>query len=148
MSSAAQTLANYFAAVDGEPFPYQKIPERDPGYLDSANGPVRKVSARRTRTAISLKAGKCSTERRASTAIRWEGRAVKVGDPKKDIRGPNLEYASDRLRPDWLMLWLDSLRWITPYTSMPQVFPKSHRSCRRPGEILRCRQRHPGDRHA
>ena len=53
------------------------------------------------------------------------GREVKVGDPKKDIRGPNLEYASDRLRPDWLMLWLYSPRWITPYTSMPQVFPKS-----------------------
>ncbi|MCY2967671.1 MAG: hypothetical protein NT069_29260, partial [Planctomycetota bacterium] len=29
----AQTLANYFAAVDGTNFPYQPIPQRDPGYL-------------------------------------------------------------------------------------------------------------------
>ena len=52
------------------------------------------------------------------------GREFKALDPTKDIRGPNLEYVSDRLRPDWLMLWLYKPAWITPYTSMPQPLPK------------------------
>jgi hypothetical protein len=30
----AEKLANYFAAVDGTPFPYQEIPQRDPEYLE------------------------------------------------------------------------------------------------------------------
>jgi hypothetical protein len=48
-----------------------------------------------------------------------------VSDPKTDIRGPDLQYAHDRLRPDWLLVWLAKPAWITPYTSMPQVFPKN-----------------------
>ncbi len=49
-------------------------------------------------------------------------------DPAKDIRAPNLEMTSDRLRPDWLMLWLYHPTWITPYTSMPQNFPAGKES--------------------
>ncbi len=52
------------------------------------------------------------------------GREFKATDPAKDIRGPNLEYATDRLRPDWLMVWLYKPAWITPYTSMPQPLPR------------------------
>jgi hypothetical protein len=52
------------------------------------------------------------------------GREFKALDPTKDIRGPNLEYVADRLRPDWLMVWLYKPAWITPYTSMPQPLPK------------------------
>ena len=29
----AQTLANYFAAVDNAPFPYQRIPQQEPPFL-------------------------------------------------------------------------------------------------------------------
>ena len=32
----AQSLANYFAAVDHAPYPYQLIAEREPGYLRNA----------------------------------------------------------------------------------------------------------------
>jgi hypothetical protein len=48
---------------------------------------------------------------------------VTVSDPKTDIRGPNLELASDRLKPDWTLLWLYRPQWITPYTSMPSPLP-------------------------
>ena len=51
------------------------------------------------------------------------GRQVTVSDPAKDIRGPNLELASERLKPDWLLLWLFRPSWITPYTSMPSPLP-------------------------
>jgi len=120
----AQTLANYFAAVDSEPFPYQKIPERDPDYLAAQTAQYEKYLAPQKADYLTegwhvFNAAACIN------CHSLGGREVKVGDPKKDIRGPNLEYASDRLRPDWLMLWLYSPRWITPYTSMPQVFPKN-----------------------
>jgi hypothetical protein len=53
------------------------------------------------------------------------GKEVQITDPKKDIRGPNLEFAADRLRPDWTLVWLSKPSWITPYTSMPVNFPKN-----------------------
>ncbi len=120
----AQTLANYFAAVDNEPFPYQKVPERDPDYISAQTTQYEKYLG--PHKADYLNEGWSVFNGAACINCHsLAGREVKVGDPKKDIRGPNLEYASDRLRPDWLLLWLYSPRWITPYTSMPQVFPKS-----------------------
>src|SRR5690606_7690274 len=52
-------------------------------------------------------------------------RPFQATDREKDIRGPNRELVRDRLRPDWTLLWLFNPRWITPYTSMPAVFPKN-----------------------
>jgi cytochrome c551/c552 len=120
----AQTLANYFAAVDAEPFPYQKIPERDPGYLSAQQTEYEKYLAPQ-KTDYLHEAWQVFNGAACINCHSLAGRQVKVGDPKKDIRGPNLEFASDRLRPDWLLLWLYSPRWITPYTSMPQAFPKN-----------------------
>lgn len=119
----AQTLANYFAAVDGAEFPYQNIPQRDPQYLAAMNA------------ALHAKVG--SDADYLSQA--WEmlnaplcikchsvgGRQVKITNPAEDIRGPDLEHAGDRLRPDWLELWLFKPAWITPYTSMPAPLPRS-----------------------
>ena len=56
------------------------------------------------------------------------GRQFKAVDPKKDIRGPNLDLASDRLQPNWLQVWLSNPKWVTPYTSMPQPFAKNQQS--------------------
>jgi hypothetical protein len=120
----AQTLANYFAAVAGAPFPYQKIPERDPEYLAEKNQQL----------ATELDGG-----REQYLSVAWKtlnaplcikchsvgGRQFKAVDPKKDIRGPNLDNVSRRLRPDWAMLWLYRPNWILPYTSMPSNFPRS-----------------------
>ena len=114
-------------AVDGEPFPYQRIPERDPGYLDSQTAQYEKYLAPH-KDGYLAEGWQVFNGAACINCHSLGGREVKVGDPKKDIRGPNLEYASDRLRPDWLMLWLYSPRWITPYTSMPQVFPKSQQA--------------------
>ncbi len=126
-SDEAQTLANYFAAADGEPFPYQKIPERDPGYLSAQSTQYEKYLAPHKDDYLT-EGWHIFNGAACINCHSLAGREVKIGDPKKDIRGPNLEYASDRLRPDWLMLWLYSPRWITPYTSMPQVFPKSQQA--------------------
>lgn len=119
----AQTLANYFAAVDGEPFPYQQIPEREPQYLAAKEQELKgylepKKAHYLTESWKVLNAPLCNKCHSVG------GREYKSVDPTKDIRGPNLEYATDRLRPEWLMVWLYKPAWITPYTSMPAPLPR------------------------
>lgn len=127
MSDAeAQALANYFAAYDGAPYPYQIVPQRTPEYLSAANeryherhpnrpGDYLQESWRVLNAPICIKCHSVA------------GQEYKGADPKKDIRGPNLEHVAERLRPDWLMLWLHKPSWITPYTSMPPVFRKDQK---------------------
>ena len=122
----AQALANYFAAYDGVSYPYQNVPQRNPEYLSAANeryherhpqrpGDYLQESWRVLNAPICIKCHSVA------------GQEYKGSDPKKDIRGPNLEVVADRLRPDWLMLWLHKPAWITPYTSMPPVFRKDQK---------------------
>lgn len=118
----AQALANYFAAVDRTKFPYQLIPEREPAYLNAKNEefhkafPDKKVDYLQESWQM-LNAPLCIKCHSVG------GRQVTISDPKTDIRGPNLDLATERLKPDWLQLWLYQPKWITPYTSMPSPLP-------------------------
>lgn len=117
----AQTLANYFAAVDEAPYPYQDKTPADPDYIHA-----------RTETVADLLDGQDYLETswkalNGPLCIKCHsvgGRTFKATDPKKDIQGPNLQRVQDRLRADWVKLWLYKPNWITPYTSMPVNFPK------------------------
>jgi len=115
MSDAeAHVLANYFAAVDGVPFPYQEIPQREPDYL-TAKAPNYLNDSWNLLNDPGL-CIKCHSV---------GGKQVQVSNSKTDIRGPNLEYVPDRLRPKWTMLWLYSPNWLTTYTSMPKAILRS-----------------------
>lgn len=118
----AQALANYFAAVDGSPFPYQLIAEREPAYLNLANDEFHKAFPEKKVDYLSeswqmLNAPLCIKCHSVG------GRQVTISDPAKDIRGPNLDLAAERLKPDWMLLWLFRPQWVTPYTSMPAPLP-------------------------
>jgi hypothetical protein len=122
----ARALANYFAAADGVPFPYQDIPQRTPPYLHEMN-----VVADTTKDE-GKEGGYLGQSWRllnnAKLCINCHsvgGKDVQVDPQKPQPRGPNLEYVHDRLRPDWTELWLYNPKWITPYTSMPALFPKT-----------------------
>ncbi|MSR57430.1 MAG: c-type cytochrome [Planctomycetaceae bacterium] len=117
-SDEAQTLADYFAAVDGAAFPYQDVPQREPEYLrpmEAAHadylGDAWKVVTK------APPAGFCA----GCHAV--GGREfIIAGDPTKVTRGPNLDGVYNRLRPDWMELWISKPKSITPYTAMPQNF--------------------------
>lgn len=118
----AQSLANYFAAKDGAQYPYQLIAEREPGYLQQKDAEFH--------TAFPAKKDDYLSESwkmlNAPLCIKCHsvgGQQVKISNPATDIRGPNLDLASDRLRPEWTLLWLYKPQWITPYTSMPVPLP-------------------------
>jgi hypothetical protein len=118
----AQALANYFAAADGADYPYQPVPQRQPGYLADRNNEFTSAdhdylseSWRLFNAPLCIKCHSLG------------GRPFKAVDPKKDIRGPNLDLARDRLQPDWVQVWLSNPKWFTPYTSMPQPFLRNQK---------------------
>ena len=51
------------------------------------------------------------------------GREFKADDPLKSVHAPNLDRVAQRLRPDYLNLWLMKPKAFLPYTSMPTNFP-------------------------
>ncbi len=120
-STEARGLANYFAAKDREPYPYQAIPQKEAPYLSNMQKEAKLLTGNESPY---LEQGWKVLNANLCIGCHSVGnREVKIDDPEKDIRGPNLEYVPDRLRPDWLLLWLYKPQWITPYTSMPAPFP-------------------------
>ena len=118
----ARALANYFAAADKAEYPYQPVPQRQPDYLADRNaefnGTDHDYLTESWRLFNAPLCIKCHS---------LGGRPFKAVDPKKDIRGPNLDMVRDRLQPDWVQVWLSNPKWFTPYTSMPQPFAKNQK---------------------
>jgi cytochrome c2 len=124
----ARVLANYFAAADGAEFPYQENPSTDADYLSIREaelahaqllGEGQSYLNESWRTLNGPLCGKCHS---------LAGKRFKASDPSKDIQGPNLNLVQNRLRPEWVKLWLYKPSWITPYTSMPVNYPKNNTS--------------------
>lgn len=121
----ARTLANYFAAVDGVEFPFTEVQPTHPEYIASKEAALAHAGL--------LADGESYLEESWRTlngplCVKCHAvgtRKFVPGDPKKDIQGPNLNVAQQRLRPDWMKLWIYKPTWITPYTSMPVNFPKN-----------------------
>lgn len=118
MSDAeARTLADYFSAVDGTPFPYQDVPQREPAYLAAKEqGHPHYLSDAWKVITKAPPTGLCAGCHSVG------GREFVAGDPTKVTRGPNLDGVYNRLRPDWVELWIYNPKWTTPYTAMPQNF--------------------------
>ncbi|HUG91713.1 MAG TPA: c-type cytochrome [Planctomycetaceae bacterium] len=119
----ALALANYFAAADGAVYPYQAVPQREPGYLAHMKRELARLNDQPEPDYIQegwdvLNGNLCIKCHSVGT-LQFAG----ANDPTA-IRGPDLGAAYDRLRPDWLQLWLMKPPWITPYTSMPVNFPR------------------------
>jgi cytochrome c551/c552 len=118
----ALDLANYFAAFDGAPYPYQAVPEREAPYLTAMQQAFQAEHAGKPHDYLH-ESWKVLNSNLCVKCHAVGGRMPISTDPSKDIRAPNLEFAGERLRPDWMLLWLYRPTWITPYTSMPQNFP-------------------------
>ncbi|MDZ4688472.1 MAG: c-type cytochrome [Planctomycetaceae bacterium] len=117
----ARALANYFAAVDNAAYPYQTVPERETQYLAAMNAEFHEQHAGKSHDYLT-ESWKVLNSPLCVKCHAVGGRQPVSTEPANDIRAPNLEMAGERLRPDWLLLWLYKSPWITPYTSMPQNF--------------------------
>lgn len=119
--SEAQTLANYFAAIDGAPFPYQTVPQSGQGFVELQTAAIA-AKHPDSKEAYDLAGWKIINSNVCRQCHFVGGNEIQ-GDPKQVVRGPNLERVNRRLRPDWVKLWISSPPWVTPYTSMPVNFP-------------------------
>jgi len=122
----AQTLANYFAAVDGAEFPYQEEIPRNIDYLAAREVEMAHEGLLKEDETYLAESWKVLNGPLCVKCHSLGGRKFKVSDPAKDIQGPNLNVVQNRLRADWIKLWLYNPAWITPYTSMPLNFPKNN----------------------
>ncbi len=119
--SEAQTLANYFAAVDEVEYPYQSIPQQEPQFLVSLEEQFQAAHPG-LMTGYDMEAWKALNGPLCAKCHQVGGRPYQSTDPK-DIRGPNLERVEKRLQGDWTRAWIYKPTWFTPYTSMPVNFP-------------------------
>ncbi len=119
--SEAMALANYFAAVDGAEFPYQTNERQSADYINLRESAHAAAFAGVPHDRLTA-GWNMVTQGQCTKCHQVGGRAYVSLDPSKDIRGPNLDQAEKRLRPDWVQLWVTNPKWMTPYTSMPQVY--------------------------
>jgi len=120
----ARSLANYFAAVDNLPYPYQEIPQRRPEYLARQNEIYREYIDGKQHPDYLSQAWKMLVNPKfyCRTCHTVGGYEVQAAGSPDAIDAPNLKYAADRLRPDWMRLWMSNPKWVTPYTAMPVNF--------------------------
>ncbi len=124
--SEARTLANYFAASDGAEFPYQEQGPVDIDYLTSRETELAHAGLLAEGQTYLGESWKTLNGPLCAKCHSFAGKKFKVSDPLKDIQGPNLNMVQNRLRADWLKLWLYKPTWVLPYTSMPVNFPKNN----------------------
>jgi cytochrome c551/c552 len=124
----AQSLANYFAAVEGAPYPYQLIRQHQADYQNAVqaeyhqNYPDAKIDNALKASWMVLNGPLC----RKCHSV--GGNVVTQTDPSQVKRGPNLQRVEKRLRPEFVEVWVHNPKWILPYTSMPQNFPPGGQS--------------------
>lgn len=123
MSDAeAQALANYFAAVENAEYPYQNIPQKQPGYISTQTRHYLDAFPEDAKEQPDYLArswtmfGKFAACRKCHSVA---GDEFKVLNPADVTHGPDLDQRlASRFRPDYLDAWLHSPQWILPYTAM------------------------------
>jgi len=126
----AAALANYFAAADGVTYPYEQNVFVEPLTLSEGKSKfLEKHAGRAADYPQSQNPQLDESWKMLTTTLCIKCHAVggrpflaAPNDPNV-MRGPNLDRVSQRLRPDWVKVWLFKPSWITPYTSMPLPFP-------------------------
>jgi mono/diheme cytochrome c family protein len=119
-SKEAESLAAYFAAVDGEEYPYEQMAEREAAYLDdmeSKHAGYLKDGFNLMTLTPDAKAGS-----QDKLCVNCHNVGTKKAEGTPAERGPNLWLTPDRLRPTWLKQWIASPKRLLPYTGMPNNF--------------------------
>lgn len=112
-SEEASDLANYFAAVDGAPYPYEFDRRTRRDYLAA----MESGHPGRLQDAL-----KIVVDNNYCIKCHLLGDFVPPGSAA--ALAPNLDRVHQRLRPDFLQKWLANPKRLLPYTGMPVNFPR------------------------
>ena len=108
----ARALVNYFAAVDGADFPYERVPQREAPYF------AKVTDQRATYYGDAFKI--LTDGKNGCTQCHHAGDYLPSTDPK--AHGPNLARVYERLRPEFTHDWIMRPKQLLPYTGMPANF--------------------------
>lgn len=113
-SEEAQTLTQYFAAVDRQVFPFERDVEGDEEFIAArqAAAPGYLERARRLFSNPDVNCASCHVR----------GSLTPQGDPSG--WAPDLTLARERLRASWINEWLTNPQRLQPGTKMPAFFPE------------------------
>jgi len=107
-----QVLVDYFAAVDGAPYPFEFEEQKQQSYLVS----VEKERPRHMDDALAIILNR-------NYCIQCHSVADFVPAGRPVALAPNLGEAYRRLRPEWLRNWIANPKRLLPYTGMPVNIP-------------------------
>ncbi|MCA8997406.1 MAG: c-type cytochrome, partial [Planctomycetaceae bacterium] len=124
----ALSLANYFAAKDREPYPYQSIPQRQRPYQIAKSSDYQENYPMADQDYLTASWHVLNRKDLCNKCHSVGGVEITETDPTKVKRGPNLSRVEKRLRPDYTDVWVYNPAWILPYTSMPVNFPSDKES--------------------
>ena len=113
----ANTLIQYFSALNESPFPFQTPPAPPPGLQDLAAA----------RTLASRDYFNC-------TSCHQQGPRKPEGDPSG--WAPDFALARQRLRPDWIIDWIKNPQKLFPGTKMPTYYDPDFYATAGPDDIL------------
>ncbi len=99
----AADVVRYFSALDRQPFPYETIPPR-------------RMTAEGMQAAQKL----FSKDYFSCLSCHQQGAIKPLGDPSR--WAPDLALARERLRPRWIVTWLQDPQKVQPGTKMPSFF--------------------------
>ncbi len=101
----SRSLVEYFSALDGVDFPFLSLPEKTQEHRESRRGEI--LRARRMFDSPEIKCISCHIR----------GNIFPEGD--KSNWAPDLSRAPERLRPRWIVQWLENPQLLQPGTAMP-----------------------------
>lgn len=104
----AQALTRYFAAKNGEDYPFEFNLEKHREYIDEREKARPNWITDAQALFVELECQKCHVK----------GKQTPKGEPSN--WAPDLLMAKDRLRPEWLVKWLTDPKKLQPGTKMPQ----------------------------
>jgi mono/diheme cytochrome c family protein len=107
------SIVRYFATVDNEEYPYGFFKETYEGYIEKKEKETPGYLAK-ARNLFESKNVNCS-----SCHVR--GDVTPEGGGPSDW-APDLSRASERLKPGWIVRWLQNPQLIQPGTKMPRFF--------------------------
>jgi mono/diheme cytochrome c family protein len=114
-SNEVVSIVRYFAAIDNEKYPYGFFKETYEGYIEKKEKETPGYLAK-ARNLFESKDVNCS-----SCHVR--GDITPEGGGPSDW-APDLSRASKRLKPGWIVRWLQNPQLIQPGTKMPRFFRK------------------------
>ncbi|HMC83840.1 MAG TPA: c-type cytochrome, partial [Candidatus Polarisedimenticolia bacterium] len=113
----ADKLLHYFSALSESPFPFETLPAHPP-------------------TPPEIAAAKALVSRDYLNCFSCHQQGTRKPEGPPEGWAPDLALARERLRPDWIVKWIQNPQKLFPGTKMPTYFDPDNYSTSGPDDIL------------